>query len=127
VPPDFDPDAFLRDYAAAFAAGEATAVANFYDVPCLTMRADETVRVFPDRRELETFFRKVISAYLGDGMASFDSSPPDLAPMGVGCCGLTCDWNMRRADASVIRAWRQTYLLRRGEAEWRVIASIFHR
>jgi hypothetical protein len=39
---------------------------------------------------------------------------------------VTVDWELLRADDSVIRKWRQSYNLVRVDGGWQILVSTFH-
>lgn len=123
---DFSADAFLEAYTAAFEAGDCSAVSAFYNSPCLSVRADGSMHVFVDQREIEDFFSTVLAVYSREGMAKFAVANMVCDPMGNASVRLVCSWSMRRSDDSVIREWRQSYIFQRTNSEWKIIASIFH-
>lgn len=118
---------FINDYCDAFANGTSRDVANFYDVPCLTVRGDGSLHTLNSFDEISILFENVLKTYRSEGMASFSASSPLKNPLGSDCHELSCDWSMMRSDGSLIRQWRQTYIFRKAQDDWKIIAAIFHR
>ena len=117
---------FIDGYIEAFEALDGRKVASFYNAPCLSVRADGSVHSFGDPVEIEAFFASVLDAYAQEGMAKFSAADLVADPMGRASCRLDCTWTMKRPDDSVIREWRQTYILQRSASDWKIVASIFH-
>ena len=123
---EFSVDDFVDRYIEAFESRDGRSVATFYNSPCLSVRADGSVHTFADRVEIEGFFTSVLEAYAKAGMARFTAANVVSEPMGTASRRLVCTWSMRRADDSVIREWRQTYIFQLAATDWKIIASIFH-
>jgi ketosteroid isomerase-like protein len=123
---DFPIDSFIKDYTEAFEARDINSVSAFYGSPCLSVRADGSTHVFLDQTEIKNFFSGVVATYSNEGMAKFVVADVVVDPMGKASSRIVCKWSMRRADQSVIREWRQTYIFQRIAADWKIIASVFH-
>lgn len=123
---DFDKNAFVADYVQAFEARDGHGVGAFYNVPCISVRADGSTHAFSERNEIDRFFTSVLETYAQDGMATFSAADMTVEPIGCASCRFTCTWSMKRKDGSIIRYWSQTYLFHKVAKDWRIIASIFH-
>ncbi len=99
----FDHEAFVREYSAAFDASDGEQIAEFYNVPCLTVRGDGSIHVFGTRAEVVDFFQNVVDTYRREGMDSSKSENQVVELLGTACANFTCDWAMLRADESVLR------------------------
>ncbi len=117
---------FLDRYVAAFETRDPTKVAAFYNVPCLSVRPNGEVHVFCSNDELHAFFAQVLDTYAADGMATFVPINPTKFDLGRNCTKLTCRWQMKRSDSSLIREWQQTYLFQSCSEGWCIVTSIFH-
>jgi ketosteroid isomerase-like protein len=62
-------EAFLEDYAEAFIARDGARIAAFYNVPCVTMRADGSIHAFTSQQEIQAFFQRLADTYYRDGSA----------------------------------------------------------
>ena len=123
---EFPIDTFINGYTEAFEARDINGVSAFYGSPCLSVRADGSTHVFLDQTEIKNFFSAVLAAYSNEGMAKFVVDDVIVDPMGNASSRIVCNWSMRRADQSVIREWRQTYIFQRIASDWKIIASVFH-
>ena len=119
-------DAFLKAYAVAFQDFDAAQIATFYHAPCLTVRGDGQVMTFATHVEASDFFTSVIGTYRDEGMSAFAFDEVEAVSLGDAAFRLTCNWQMLRKDASIIRAWRQTYVIRRSVDGWTILFSVFH-
>ena len=119
-------EAFLNAYVAAFEAFDATRIAGFYHYPCLTMRGDGQVVTFATKDAVADFFASVIETYRSDGMTTFVFSEMEATALGSGAASLTCRWRMLREDGSLIRTWRQSYVVACSNDEWTILSSVFH-
>ncbi|PWJ20409.1 DUF4440 domain-containing protein [Jannaschia seohaensis] len=119
-------ETFLNAYIGAFEAFDAERIASFYNAPCVTMRGDGEVMAFATQAETSDFFAVVVPKYQHDGMTSFAFDDLEVAGLGAASARLTCRWRMLRKDGSVIRAWRQTYVITRRDDEWAILCSLMH-
>lgn len=126
MPECFSDAAFLEGYIDAFQSFDASRIAMFYNVPCLSVRPDGSIHSFSNPHEIETFFVSVVEAYKKEGMALFAASDVQCKPKGAMSASLDCTWTMKRIDGSMIRSWQQTYMIQRISSDWKIIASIFH-
>jgi ketosteroid isomerase-like protein len=117
---------FLDSYAQAFLAIDGAKIAEHYNAPCVTVRADGSVHCLLTSEELQTFFQTVAETYHREGCRRWQYFALDVNPIGAQSLLASLNWEMLRKDGSVIRRWRQSYnLLQRG-ADWRILASTFH-
>ena len=117
---------FFEIYATTFASIDGAAIAKLYHTPCVTARADGSVLCLQSREELQTFFQKVADGYYREGFRGGPFANLDVVAIGTRSALATLDWEMLRADKTVIRRWRQSYNLLRAGTEWRILASTFH-
>lgn len=117
---------FLKTYVAAFEASDAARIAGFYHAPCLTVRGDGQVITFTTPAEAFDFFASVTNSYREEGMTGLVFDEVDVANLGNAAARLTCHWKMLREDASTIRDWRQTYVIKCSDDAWTILSSVFH-
>lgn len=123
---EFDEQAFVESYIHAFEALDGNRVGAFYNVPCVTVRADGSTHGFGQRNEIDNFFMSVLETYANEGMTTFSAAAISVERIGAGSCRFSCTWSMKRNDGSVIRDWQQTYVFQKAIDDWKIIASIFH-
>jgi ketosteroid isomerase-like protein len=116
----------LQAYARAFEALDGARIADFYSVPCMSLRGDGSIHSYQSRQELESFFTNVAQSYKREGMHRSDARNLRISPIGGRCVLVTVDWVLYRADESQIRQWRQSYNLVRMGDVWRIMLSTFH-
>jgi hypothetical protein len=118
---------FLAAYTREFSSRSGARIASLYHAPCLTVRGDGTVHSLQAPQDVERFFEGVAAVYAREG-AHGEGRYKNLEvhPIGGRSVLVTVDWELRREDGSVIREWRQSYNLLRGEAGWQVLLSTFH-
>ena len=61
---------FFQDYSAAFEAADGPRIAEFYHVPCMTIRLDGSFHEFCTADDIAKFFGQVARGYIGEGMRS---------------------------------------------------------
>lgn len=119
--------AFFDAYARAFEGRDSARIADFYSVPCMSLRGDGSLHAYQSRAEIEAFFKGVADSYHREGMRHTEAKDLAIVPIGSQGVLATVDWFMYREDRSLIRPWRQSYNLARADTGWRILLSIFHR
>ena len=117
---------FLEDYLQAFNARDGARIASFYNVPCVTMRADGSIHAFTSQDDLQAFFQRLADTYYRDGSRGWKYDHLEVTPLGARSMLATMNWEMRREDGSVIRRWRQSYNFVAADARLRILASTIH-
>jgi hypothetical protein len=117
---------FFEKYAEAFDSIDGERIAGLYHVPTVTLRGDGSIHCLQSREALAKFFQGVADAYYRDGYRSGRFSKLEVVPMGARSALATMDWELCRADGSVIRQWRQSYNVVRVDKGWQILASTFH-
>jgi len=118
--------AFLELYGREFDSADGTRIAKLYHAPCVTVRGDGSIHCFQSGEELTRFFQGVADTYRKDGYRSSRFSKLEAVPIGGRSALVTVDWELLRADESVIRKWRQSYNLVRTGSGWQILVSTFH-
>jgi hypothetical protein len=117
---------FLELYGREFDSADGTRIAELYHAPCVSMRGDGSIHSFQSQEELARFFQGVADAYRRDGYRTGRFSHLEVVPIGARSALVTVDWELLRADESVIRKWRQSYNLVRTGNGWQILVSTFH-
>jgi hypothetical protein len=117
---------FLTAYNEGFETFDATKIAPFYHVPCITVRGDGSIHSFQTRSEIEKFFRAVAEKYASDGYRGGSFYDLEVVPIGGRSALATLTWEQLREDKSILRKWRHSYNLIRVENGWQILASTFH-
>lgn len=117
---------FFKRYNDAFLAIDGNRIAALYYMPTLTMRGDGSIHCLQSREELARFFQGVADGYYRDGWRGGDFKDLQVTPIGGRSALATLGWEMRRADGSLIREWRQSYNLVRIGSGWQILVSTFH-
>jgi hypothetical protein len=117
---------FFEDYNRTFQERDGAAIAMFYHVPSVTMRGDGSVHCFQSREELASFFRSVAEGYHREGNKGGGFRNLVVQPIGGRSTLATLDWQMMRADGSLLRQWRQSYNLLRTDGRWQIFVATFH-
>lgn len=126
VPLIEDVMAFFRRYRTAFDEAHWVAFTSLLHEPFVTVRGDGSVKFFASRAEAQRFFETVANTWHREGYDRFTTSNFEVTPMGNLSRLVTFDWEMLRADGSLLRKWRQSYQLILVQHEWKVLGSTFH-
>jgi ketosteroid isomerase-like protein len=118
--------AFVENYARTFDSCDGDRIAALYHAPCVTMRGDGSIHCLQSREALASFFQGVADTYRRDGYRASRFSNLQVTPIGGRSALVTVDWELLRADGSMIRQWRQSYNLVRVDGGWQILVSTFH-
>lgn len=123
--PNFD--SFFQAYAAAFARFDAEEITRFYHDPTVTLRADGSLHLLRGRTDIRNFFEGVLdSAYRPFHFHHGVFHGLEVKSMGARSALVTMEWDLRRADDTVIRRWWQSYNLLNTAGRWEILVSTFH-
>ena len=117
---------FFNDYSAAFEAAEGLRIAEFYHVPCMTIRLDGSFHEFRTADDIAEFFGQVARAYIGEGMRSGRPQSLETNVLGSGSAMATIEWALKRENGSTIRTWWQTYNLKKTDTGWKILLATIH-
>ena len=117
---------FFENYAKAFDSIDGNRIAALYYMPTVTMRGDGSIHCLQSRDDLGRFFQRVADTYYRDGYRSGSFTNLQVVPIGGRSALATMDWELRRADGSVLRQWRQSYNVVRVPNGWQILVSTFH-
>src|SRR5262245_17631214 len=118
--------AFFERYRMEFDKANWMTFTSLFLEPFVTVRGDGSVKLFQSRGETRKFFETVADAWRGEGYHRFTTTNFEVMPMGRLSRLVTFDWEMLRADGSLLRKWRQSYQLILIQSEWKVLSSTFH-
>ena len=118
--------AFLEMYGREFDSADGTRIARLYQAPCVTMRGDGSIHFFQSQEDLTRFFQGVADSYRKDDYRTGRFRNLEVVPIGARSALVTVDWELLRADESVIREWRQSYNLVRAESGRQILVSTLH-
>ena len=117
---------FFEDYARAFESIDGARIATFYHAPTVTMRGDGSIHCLQSREELQRFFQGVVDGYYRDGYRTSGLLSFDVQLIGGRSALATIDWQLLRADGTVLREWRQSYNVVYVDGRWQILVSTFH-
>ncbi len=117
---------FFEQYSKTFESIDGDRIAALYYTPTVTMRGDGSIHCLQSREELALFFQGVADTYRREGFQSGGFKNLQVTPIGEKSALATLDWEMRRADGSVIRGWRQSYNVVRVPGGWQILVATFH-
>ena len=112
--------AFFERYRTGFDDAHWGSFTSLLHEPFVTVRGDGSVKFLESRAEARQFFETVANTWRGEGYDRFATSNFEAMPMGRLSRLVTFDWEMLRADGSLLRKWRQSYQLILVQHEWKV-------
>lgn len=118
--------AFFEQYKNDFDNANWVSFASLLHEPFVSVRGDGSVKFCASRGEAQSFFENVADTWRRESYDRFRTSKLEVMIMGKFSRLVTFDWEMLRADGSVLRKWRQSYQLIATENAWKVLGSTFH-
>jgi len=120
---------FIEDYRAtwqrAIAAQDVRALTRFFHVPYFAVGGDGGVTALMSEADIEAFNRDRLKLFLQDNAARWALRGCDPMALGTQGAFVTVNWEGRRADGSIARAWRHYYNLVRTPAGLKILVSTF--
>jgi hypothetical protein len=103
--------AFFERYRAEFDKAHWVAFTSLLHEPFVTVRGDGSVNFLGSRAEARQFFETVANTWRCGGHDRCATSNFEAMPMGRLSRLITFDWELLRADGSLLRKWCQSYQL----------------
>jgi ketosteroid isomerase-like protein len=119
-----DLQAFFRQYAELFMAGDADAVAALYTAPAVAVRAGKPVPL-ATRAAVAKHLAGLIDGMRNGGAASAGIRGIEAMSQGDGALLATVHWELRDAGGSALRDFRTSYQLATAN-DWRIISYVNH-
>lgn len=120
---------FMEDYTRVWEAGirtsDVTKVAAFYQAPFLSIGPDGSLTLSRNEGEIVEFLRSRLGQFQKDGATHWSFRGCDTLSLGTQAVLLCVNWEGRRADGSLARAWRQYYNVLRTSAGPKIVVSTF--
>ncbi len=116
---------FFTRYAAAFDAFDPEAIAAFYAVPCMMIRAGEAVTLSTTSAVLANM-KALVATYRSEGCKRARFGDLQVALLDPGLALVTVPWMIELLDASSTQRFRNTYELLELEGQWRIAVASTH-
>ena len=104
---------------------EVDRLAPFYFIPCTIVAADGTVSHLSDQRDVVTFLQDRLESFLRGGVVSARVWGVEVLALAEYAALVTVNWELRRNDNSVERAYRICYNLVRVADDWKILLSTY--
>jgi hypothetical protein len=100
-------------------------VNEFFHLPCFFIGGDGSVSCFPTADDISAFHRPRLEQFLKGGVATNVVRGCDVLSLGARSALAIVNWEFRRADDSIERAWRHSYNVVKTDAGWKIVVSTF--
>jgi hypothetical protein len=117
-------ESFFSRYAEAFDSFDAEAIASFYHVPCLLVRAPEVVAL-STRSAVLANMRSLLATYRSRGYKRARFVDLRAVLLDPGLALVTVPWTIDLVDASSTQ-FHNTYEMVEQGGEWRIVVSSMH-
>lgn len=95
--------AFFERYGSEFDNGKWANFASLFHEPCLTVRADGSVKRLQSRSDTAVFFENVAASWRSDGYHRFVMKNVDVMSMRRCCALVTFDWEMLNEKGETLK------------------------
>jgi len=119
-------EAFFDAFANAFAAFDGAEIARRYASPYVALQGDGALACFQTSADIGAYFQRVLDGYRNEGCASCRFQRLDITPLGRHSTLASLSWELLDAKQKVLRAWRESYTLRRRADRLEIFASVDH-
>ncbi len=121
--------AFIEDYgrswAKAIAAKDISHVRKFFNEPSFSVGPDGSVTPMTDARVIDEFNRARLAQFLNDDAPLNSFRGCDAMTLGTQSALVSVNWELRRNDGTMVRAWRHYYNVLRTPAGLKILVSTF--
>jgi hypothetical protein len=116
---------FFTRYVAAFDAFDPEAIASFYNVPCMMIRAGE-VATLSTRSAVLANMKALVARYRSQGYKRAHFGDLRAAFLDPGLALVTVPWTIHLLEASATQVFRNTYEMVELDGQWRIVVSSMH-
>ena len=105
--------------------GEVDRLVPFFLIPCTIVSADGTVSHLCDIREVQSFLQERLESFLQGGVVSARVWGVEELALAENAALVMVNWELRRNDHSIERAYRICYNLVRVANDWKILLSTY--
>lgn len=118
--------AFFDRFVVAFASFDEWQVAELFATPAVACRKDGSLVALTTAEDVAAYYKAALDGYRSGGCTYCEWSDLQTMPMGAVSVAAAVIWRLRRADGSILVAWRQTYCLVKAPGGLKNFAAISH-
>src|SRR5262245_40774625 len=119
-------EGFFDGFVRAFLSFSGASIAALYLGPCVFLTRDGAIECLQTRAEMERYFQAAIDEYRAQGCRDIRFTELEVVPIGGRSALGTVTWQLLRDDGGVVRQWRQSYNLYRGDDGLHIYCSTQH-
>lgn len=116
---------FFARYAERYMAADVEAVSAMYEAPMVALREGRVIHL-ADRAAVRSHLAEVMAAYSRSGATRADIVALDTVPLGKSSVFATVRWQVRDANAALLKDFRTTYHLVRAIDRWQILSYTNH-
>ncbi|MDP8956562.1 MAG: nuclear transport factor 2 family protein [Actinomycetota bacterium] len=116
---------FFAAYAERYMASDVDAVAAMCEAPLLAVREGRAIHL-GNRSAVQGHLAELMRAYRSTGAARADIAELDVVPLGNSGAVTTVRWHVVDEAGTLLRDFRTTYQLLRGDDGWRILSYTNH-
>jgi hypothetical protein len=117
---------FFDKFEQDFTSFDGAFIASRYYTPYTAISSDKSVLLYKEQKDIEQYFSAILADYKKQGVAYCTYSNFEFSAIGQKSALATMDWNMKKADGTLVTSWRESYLLILGNETLKIVTSIDH-
>jgi hypothetical protein len=117
---------FFDKFVLDFKSFDGAVIANRYVAPYTAISSDKSVSLYKEQKDIEQYFSAILADYQKQDVAYCTYSSFEFLPIGQKSALVTMDWNMMKADGTLVTRWRESYVLILENATLKIVTSIDH-
>ncbi len=117
---------FFDKFAQDFKSFDGTVIANRYLAPYTAISSDKSVSLYKEHKEIENYFASILADYKKQDVEYCTYSNFEFSAIGQKAAFATMNWNMIKADGTLVTSWRESYILILSDNALKIVTSIDH-
>ena len=117
---------FFDKFAQDFKSFDSAIIANRYLAPYTAINSDKSVSLYKEHKEVENYFASILADYKNMFVEYCAYNNFEFSAIGQKVALATMDWNMMKADGTLVTSWRESYILVLSDNVLKIVTSIDH-
>ena len=117
---------FFDKFAQDFKSFDGAIIANRYLAPYTAISSDKSVSLYNGHKDIENYFASILADYKKQDVEYCTYNNFEFSTIGQKAALATMDWNMMKADGTLVTSWRESYILILSDNVFKIVTSIDH-
>lgn len=117
---------FFDKFAQDFQRFDGAIIANRYLAPYTAISSEKSVSLYREHKDIENYFGSVLADYKKQDVEYCTYNNFVFSAIGQKSALATMDWNMMKADGTLVTSWRESYVIILSDNVLKIVTSIDH-